>query len=176
MGESEHRAVAPQRITAYVVTLSDTRDETTDTSGRMLRDALASAGHEVAGGRILREDPATLDRDLRAVLAQPGIDVVIVNGGTGIAPRDSAYDVLARLYDRPIPGFGELFRALSFDEIGSAALLSRASAGIASGKLVFSVPGSRGAVRLALERLILPEVTHMVGELRRDARSRSPEA
>ena len=169
MGLEQHRSAAPRRVSVYVVTLSDTRDASADTSGQLIREALQAAGHPVAGSRILREDAPTLENGLAEILAQPGIDVVIVNGGTGIAPRDRAPDVLARLYDRAIPGFGELFRALSHAEIGSAALLSRASAGIARGKIVFSVPGSRAAVRLALDRLILPELGHLVGELRRPA-------
>jgi molybdenum cofactor biosynthesis protein B len=167
MGQEEHRAAAPRRVSVFVVTLSDTRSEADDTSGDAIRAALQQAGHEVAGGRIVREDVPSLEDELADVLAHAACDAVIVNGGTGIAPRDHAYDVLARLYERPLPGFGELFRSLSYSEIGSAAMLSRASAGVAHGKIVFSVPGSRGAVRLALERLILPELGHLVGELRR---------
>jgi molybdopterin adenylyltransferase len=169
MGLEQHRSVAPQRVSVYVVTLSDTRDASADTSGQWIRDTLQAAGHRIAGSCILREDAQSLESGLAQILVQPGFDVVIVNGGTGIAPRDRAPDVLARLYDRVLPGFGELFRALSYAEIGSAAMLSRASAGIARGKIVLSVPGSRAAVRLALDKLILPEIGHLVGELRRPA-------
>jgi molybdenum cofactor biosynthesis protein B len=163
----EHRAAGPRQASVFVLTLSDTRDAATDTSGAAIRAALEGAGHVIAGQRILREDPERLERDLESVLLTPGYDVLIVNGGTGIAPRDLAFDTLARLYERTLPGFGELFRSLSYAEIGSAAMLSRASAGVARGKLVFSIPGSRGAVRLALEKLILPELGHLLGELRR---------
>ena len=174
MGQDEHRAAAPERVSVYVVTLSDTRGVAEDTSGESIRAALEAAGHRVAGRRIVREDAEVVRRELDAVLGLPDYDVLVVNGGTGIAPRDLAYDVLSRLYERPVPGFGELFRSLSYAEIGSAAMLSRASAGVVRGKLVFSIPGSRGAVRLALERLILPELGHMVGELGRPAAREEP--
>ena len=167
MPEFEHRAAAPDSIAVFVVTLSDTRTAATDTSGQTIRDALTAAGHRVTGTAILREDPATLPGELAALLRDSTADAVVVTGGTGVGPHDLAFDVLAPLYESPIPGFGELFRMLSYQEIGSAALLSRASAGIAHGKVIFSVPGSRGAVRLALDQLILPELAHLVGELRR---------
>lgn len=167
MGLDQHRTAGPASVTAYVVTLSDTRDTTTDAGGGLVRAALEAAGHVVAGARIVREDAAMVRAALLEVLDATGHEVVVVTGGTGMAPRDVAYDVLATLYERPIPGFGELFRALSFAEIGSAAMLSRASAGIARWKLVFSIPGAPAAVRLALERLILPELGHLVGELRK---------
>ena len=164
--------MAPQRIAAYVVTLSDTRDASNDTSGDAIQSLLEAAGHAIGGREILREDPATLEPALQRILARGDVDVVLLTGGTGIAPRDLTYDLLARLYERPLPGFGELFRRLSYDEIGSAAMLSRASAGVASGKAIFSMPGSRGAVRLAMEALVLPELGHVVGELRRVTPSR----
>jgi molybdenum cofactor biosynthesis protein B len=169
LSESAHRAAAPDRITILVVTLSDSRDAASDTSGALLCDTLAAAGHAVQGPLILRESPVTLPGELLHAIATTTCESVIVNGGTGVAPRDQAPEILGRLYDRLLPGFGELFRALSFAEIGSAALVSRASAGIVGGKLVFSLPGSCGAVRLALDRLILPELGHLVGELRRPA-------
>jgi molybdenum cofactor biosynthesis protein B len=172
MGLDEHRAAAPTGIAIFAITLSDTREEADDAGGAALRAAFTGAGHVVLGWRIVREDEAAMRAALDAALALAGCDVLVLTGGTGIAPRDRAYDVLATVYDRPLPGFGELFRSLSFAEIGSAALLSRASAGVARGKLVFSIPGSRGAVRLALERLILPEIGHLVGELRRDPGTR----
>ena len=172
MSLERHHADAPRTVTVQVVTLSDTRDEVTDTSGRDIRTALEAAGHAVRGPRIVREDPATLAGELRSLCSEPGTDAVIVNGGTGLAPRDLAFDVLRRLYSRPLPGFGELFRSLSYTEIGAAAMLSRASAGVVGDRIVFSIPGSRTAVRLALEKLILPELAHCVGELRR---SRAPE-
>jgi molybdenum cofactor biosynthesis protein B len=165
MGQEEHRAAAPPSISVYIVTLSDTRDESNDTSGAAIRNALQAAGHRLAGWRILREDAASLRHQIDEILRAQGFDALIVNGGTGIAPRDIAFDVLSSVYERHVPGFGELFRSLSYAEIGSAAMLSRASAGVAHGKLVFSIPGSTGAVHLALDRLILPELGHMVAEL-----------
>jgi molybdenum cofactor biosynthesis protein B len=167
MSEFDHRAAAPRSIDVFVVTLSDTRSEDTDTSGRAIRNALEAAGHRVAGHRILREDPATLEGELRALVQGTAAAAVIVTGGTGIGPHDLAFDVLARLYERTLPGFGELFRWLSFAEIGSAAIASRASAGVVGNCVLFSIPGSTGAVRLALDRLILPELAHLAGELRR---------
>ena len=168
MSLESHQANAPTSVTVYVATCSDTRDAASDTTGGEIRAALESAGHRVAGSCIWREDGPSLRANLQTLLAGGGFDVLIVNGGTGIAPRDRAYDVLSSLYERQIPGFGEFFRALSFVEIRSAAMLSRASAGIVGGTLVFSIPGSRGAARLAMEKLILPELGHMLGELRRD--------
>ncbi len=167
VGLEAHRAASPPSLAAYVVTFSDSRDEQSDTTGAQIREALAAAGHRVMGWCIWREDAEVLRQGMQDLLNQGGFDVVIVNGGTGIAPRDLAYDVLAGLYEREIPGFGELFRTLSYAEIGSAAMLSRASAGIARGVLVFSLPGSRGAARLAMDKLILPELGHLAGELRR---------
>ena len=173
MGLHEHRSNSPRQVSIYVVTLSDTRDEMHDASGDAICKALRDAGQAVCGRTILREDAKTLRAGITKLLQREDIDAVVINGGTGIAPRDRAFDILSDLYDRPLPGFGELFRALSYAEIGSAALASRASAGVAHGKLLFSVPGSLGAVRLALDRLIVPELAHLVGELRRAA---EPEA
>lgn len=167
MSQEQHRRAAPRQVNVLVVTLSDTRTAATDSSGEALRAALAGAGHIVSGPRIVREDSEAQRRELQELVRTPDIDVVVITGGTGIAPRDRAYDVLSELYTRELPGFGELFRALSYAEIGSAALLSRASAGVVGDTLVFSVPGSHAAVQLALEKLILPELGHLVGELRR---------
>ncbi len=167
MSLDAHRARAPRQLVVGIVTLSDSRDATTDESGEAIRTALVAAGHLARGPRILREDPRRLPEELAAACGEPGLDAVIVTGGTGIAPRDLAYEILSRLYTRPLPGFGELFRALSFAAIGSAALLSRASAGVVGDRIVFSIPGSRAAVEMALDQLILPELGHAAGELRR---------
>ena len=168
MSIDEHRNRSPRAIAVYIVTFSDTRDESSDATGAGIRVLLENASHRVVGKSIWREEAETLRVEMERLLQRDDFEVVVVNGGTGVAPRDLAYDILAPLYEREIPGFGELFRALSYAEIGSAAMLSRASAGVAHGKLVFSVPGSAGAARLALEKLILPELGHLVGELRRD--------
>lgn len=169
MGLREHRSRAPKSRRVFVVTLSDTRNESNDHSGDAIRESLTQSGHTVVGRSILREDPVTLGANLDRLLTRNDIDAIVMSGGTGIAPRDCAHDLLVRRYERVLPGFGELFRALSFAEIGSAAMASRASAGVARGKLVFSVPGSRAAVRLALDKLILPELGHLVGELQASA-------
>lgn len=171
MGHEEHRHEAPRSVRIFVVTASDTRGEAEDTSGAFLREAAARAGHVVAGQRIVRDEPAEI-RAALAEAARAGADAIVVNGGTGIAARDRTYEAVAGLLEKRIDGFGELFRMLSFGEIGSAAMLSRAVAGVWDGRAVFSVPGSEAAVRLAWDRLIGPELGHVVRELRKDARRR----
>lgn len=150
-----------------VITASDTRGEAEDESGRFLREAAAAAGHEVAFYRVVRDEPSALGAALDAA-AEAGAEVVVVDGGTGIAGRDRTYEAVAGRLEKRLDGFGELFRMLSFAEIGSAAMLSRAVAGTWDGRVVFSVPGSLPAVRLAWERLIGPELGHLVRELRKD--------
>ncbi|HQR30829.1 MAG TPA: molybdenum cofactor biosynthesis protein B [Anaeromyxobacteraceae bacterium] len=166
MGHEEHRRHAPRSVRVFVVTASDTRGEAEDTSGAWLRQAVTAAGHALAGYRIVKDEPA----EVRAALADAAAaqaDAVVVNGGTGISARDRTYEAVAGLLEKRIDGFGELFRTLSFQEIGSAAMLSRAVAGAWDGRAVFSVPGSSAAVRLAWERLIAPELAHVVFELRK---------
>jgi molybdenum cofactor biosynthesis protein B len=169
MGHEEHRHEAPRRVSIFVVTASDTRGEAEDESGRFLREAAAAAGHAVAGYRIVRDEPeairAALDEAARA-----GADAIVVNGGTGIAGRDRTYEAVAALLEKRLDGFGELFRMLSYAEIGAAAMLSRAVAGVWGGRAVFSMPGSAAAVRLAWEKLLAPELGHVVRELRKDRR------
>jgi molybdenum cofactor biosynthesis protein B len=169
MGHEEHRHEAPRAVRVFVVTASDTRSEAEDESGAFLREAAAAAGHALAGYRIVRDEPAAI----RAALddaARAGADAIIVNGGTGIAARDRTYEAVAALLEKRLDGFGELFRMLSYAEIGAAAMLSRAVAGVWGGRAVFSVPGSRPAVRLAWEKLIGPELGHVIRELRKDAK------
>jgi molybdenum cofactor biosynthesis protein B len=168
MGHEEHRREAPRTLRIFVVTASDTRGEAEDESGAYLRAAVAAGGHAIAGYRIVRDEPA----QIRAALdeaAHADADAIVVNGGTGIAARDRTYEAVAGLLDKRLDGFGELFRMLSYAEIGSAAMLSRAVAGVWGGRAVFSVPGSNPAVRLAWEKLIGPEVAHVVREIRKDA-------
>ena len=169
MGHDEHRHEAPRSVRIFVVTASDTRGEAEDESGAFLRSAALAAGHALAGYRIVRDEPEAL-RAALAAAAEAGAEVVIVNGGTGIAARDRTYEAVAGLLEKRLDGFGELFRMLSYDEIGAAAMLSRAVAGVWGGRAVFSVPGSRAAVRLAWEKLIGPEIGHVVRELRKDAK------
>ena len=149
-----------------ILTLSDTRTVETDTSGRLIRELLEAHGHVVAHATILKDDPATLDAKMLELLGSPDVNVILTNGGTGISRRDVTIGVLERHLDQPLPGFGELFRMLSWEQIGSGAMLSRAVGGIARGQqIVFAMPGSTKAVELAMTRLILPELKHLLGEL-----------
>ncbi len=151
-----------------VLTLSDTRTEATDTSGRTIRDLLESHDHVVAHHAILRDDSAALDAKMRELLGRDDVDAILTNGGTGISRRDVTINILENFIDQPLPGFGELFRMLSWEQIGSGAMLSRAFGGIARGRqIVFAMPGSTKAVELAMTRLILPELKHLLGELRK---------
>lgn len=156
-----------QTITARcaVLTLSDTRTEETDKSGRRMRELLEADGHAVMHYQVLPDEPAALAPALDGLLARADVDAVLTNGGTGISRRDQTIGVIEQRLAPPLAGFGELFRMLSFEEIGAAAMLSRATAGIAGGRAIFLLPGSEAAVRLAMERLILPELGHIAGEL-----------
>ena len=156
----------PQSVVLAIVTVSDSRTPATDENGRFLQDAAAAAGHSVAAYHLIPDEPESVEAVLEQVHASEA-QVVIFNGGTGIAPRDTTCDVLNRRFDRALPGFGELFRALSYAEIGAAAMLSRAAAGTFRGKFIFAVPGSPAAVRLAWTKLIEPELRHVAGELKR---------
>jgi molybdopterin adenylyltransferase len=163
----EHRAEAPAALRIAVLTISDTRDESEDISGRWIKDALGEAGHEVTESAVVRDEPVAIVEQVLNWADREEIDAVISTGGTGIAPRDRTPEALAEIFDRTLDGFGELFRMLSYHEIGSAAMLSRATAGTVRGKPVFALPGSKNAVRLAMERLILPEIGHVVFEARK---------
>ena len=167
MGHQEHRLEAPRRIAFAVVTASDTRGEAEDESGRFLRDRAEAAGHGVAFYRVVKDEPAAIRAALTDAAAA-GAEVLVVNGGTGLAARDRTYEAVTGLIEKRIDGFGELFRMLSWPEIGSAAMLSRAVAGTWGGRVIFSVPGSTAAVRLAWEQLIAPEAAHVLRELRKD--------
>src|SRR5512143_3123280 len=175
MGHEEHRHEAPRSIRVFVVTASDTRGEPEDESGAFLKDAAARAGHEVVGYRIVKDEPSELRAALEAAAAA-GADAVLVNGGTGIAGRDRTYEAVAGVLEKRLDGFGELFRMLSFQEIGAAAMLSRAVGGIWRRCAVFSMPGSTAAVRLAWEKLIAPELSHIVRELEKHAKGPQPGA
>ncbi len=161
----QHKERAKQQVACGVITVSDTRTEENDTSGRLIREMLHAAGHGAPAYHIIKDDPNQIRPLLERLLEEDGIEAVIINGGTGVAQRDMTYDVVERTLDKELPGFGELFRMLSYEEIGSAAMLSRAVAGTCGNKALFSLPGSSGAVRLAMERLILPELPHIVYEL-----------
>ena len=159
-----HRRAAPEAVPTAVVTVSDTRTLETDTGGVRVEEKLVAAGHPVVTRHIVRDEPEAIRGALETVLAAADTRAVVFTGGTGIAPRDVTPDTIEPLLDRVIPGFGELFRLLSYEDIGSAALLSRALAGLRDGKVVFVIPGSRGAVSLAMDKLIVPELGHLAGE------------
>jgi len=163
MSVAEHKSSAPQSVRCFVVTVSDTRTIDTDTSGRAIADLLVAAGHEVAGRAIVKDDPdivrGTIERQL---VAAEDVQVIITTGGTGITSRDSTYEAVDALLQKRLDGFGELFRMLSFEQIGPAAMMSRACAGLVAGRIVVSLPGSEAAVRLALEKLLIPELAHLV--------------
>ena len=167
MSHDEHRAAAPAAVGCYVITVSDTRTEETDTGGRLLRTLLAEGGHRVLGHEIVPDDAGALRAAIERQLAADAPRAIITTGGTGISRRDGSYEVIADLLEKRLDGFGELFRALSFEEIGPAAMLSRAVAGAAQGKVVIALPGSRNAVRLGMTRLVLPELGHLVREVSR---------
>jgi molybdenum cofactor biosynthesis protein B len=165
MAVHEHKERGKKSIRCFVITVSDTRDETTDTSGQTIKKLLADEGHQTTGYQIVKDEPVEIEALLSQALAGADIDAVIVNGGTGIAPRDGTYEVVSRFLEKKLDGFGEVFRYLSYLDIGSAAIMSRAAAGTARGKVLISLPGSRGAVTLAMEKLILPEIRHLVSQL-----------
>jgi molybdenum cofactor biosynthesis protein B len=162
MSEVEHKADAPTQIHCFVITVSDTRTPDNDVSGTTMVDLLTAAGHVVTGRTIVRDDPELVHATIARHLADRGGQVILTTGGTGITSRDSTYEAIAALLDKRLDGFGELFRMLSYQQIGSAAMMSRACAGLVSGRIVIALPGSPGAVRLALEKLVIPELGHLV--------------
>lgn len=166
-GVRHHHASAPKQVPTAVVTVSDTRTLETDTGGALAVELLEGAGHPIRLRRIVPDDAAAIAQALDAALADVETRAVLFTGGTGVAPRDVTPDALEPRLERIVPGFGEFFRALSFEEIGSSALLSRALCGLVDGRVVFVLPGSRGAVRLGLERLVLPEIGHLAHEARK---------
>jgi molybdopterin adenylyltransferase len=172
MGYQEHQQrvahEGPTAIRCGVLTISDTRDETTDTSGAYIRQALMAAGHRVVAYAVVKDDAPAIVAQVQQLEAT-GCQVIITNGGTGIAKRDTTFEAIDGLLEKRLPGFGELFRMLSWHDIGPGAMLSRASAGVYGRSLIFMLPGSSGAVRLALDQLIMPELGHLVWETLRQA-------
>ncbi len=148
-----------------VVTCSDTRTKDTDTSGKLICHLLKEQGHSINQSHLIKDEPTEITRILEATAHLPVNQVIIINGGTGISRRDSTFEAVDRFLQKRLDGFGELFRYLSYKDIGSSAMLSRATAGIYEHMVIFSIPGSQGAVRLAMEQLILPEIGHVAGEL-----------
>ena len=167
MSHHEHKAQGPASVACFVLTVSDTRTAETDTSGRAIRELLEAAGHRLSGHAIVRDEPAQVREQVIAHCGNAATQVIITTGGTGITSRDGTYEAVNGLLEKRLDGFGELFRMLSYEQIGAAAMLSRACAGTIRKTMVFSLPGSEKAVRLAMEKLILPEIGHVVRELKR---------
>lgn len=166
MSAEEHRQQAKSQgqVPIAIVTVSDTRTVENDRSGQLIREMAEAAGHLIVAYAIVKDEPVQV-ADVLDRFADGEARVIIFNGGTGISARDRTYDVISARLEKTLSGFGELFRMLSYEEIGAAAMLSRATAGIYRGKVLFSTPGSSGAVRLAMEKLILPELQHLAWEL-----------
>lgn len=160
---AQHRAHAKRAARCMVITVSDTRDLASDKSGQRAIDLLTAAGHAVERREIVADDRAAIATLVRAGVADPAIDAVVLTGGTGVAPRDVTYEAVEGLLEKPLHGFGELFRSLSYAEIGSAAMLSRAIGGVVGRTVVFALPGSTKAVELGVTKLIAPELGHVVG-------------
>jgi molybdenum cofactor biosynthesis protein B len=160
-----HRDEAQRSVTCAVLTISDTRTKDNDHSGELVRQNLLWRGHEVGAYEIVPDEPARIRATIEEWLAQDEIEAIITNGGTGIAGRDNTFDTITGLLEKRLDGFGEIFRMLSYQEIGAAAMLSRAVAGVAHGKAIFSTPGSSNAVKLAMEKLIGPELGHVIHEI-----------
>jgi molybdenum cofactor biosynthesis protein B len=166
----QHRQAAPASVRCFVLTVSDTRTAATDTSGDAIATLLAAAGHLIVGRAIVRDEPALVRRVVEEQLNvdhATGAQVVITTGGTGISTRDQTFEAVTALLEKRLDGFGELFRMLSFEQIGPAAMMSRATAGLARGRVIACLPGSEAAVRLAMERLLLPELGHLVQQATR---------
>lgn len=165
MGVDEHKGQAPATVACYILTISDTRTPDTDTSGIAIRTLLEAAGHVVSGYDIEKDDRARIVSRVRERVADPATHAIISTGGTGISPRDGTFEAVSGLFEKRLDGFGELFRMISFEEIGSAAMLSRATAGTVGRKAIFALPGSEKAVRLAMTRLVIPELGHIIQQL-----------
>ncbi len=174
MSESvhKHRESAPETVRVAILTISDTRTGETDTGGDIAEELLREAGQEVVARRIVRDEVAGIRNNLVDLLARSDVDAVVTTGGTGISARDTTYEVVDRMVEKKLEGFGEIFRMLSYEEIGAAAIMSRTLAGAVGAKFVASLPGSRNAVRLAVEKLLVPELAHIVFELRKHLESR----
>ena len=167
MGHLDHKATSPSSVRCFVLTISDTRVAATDTGGQAIVELLEANGHQVSGRAIVRDDPDAIRTAIERQLGDASAQVIITTGGTGITSRDSTYEVVCTLLEKRLDGFGELFRMLSYEEIGPSAMLSRACAGTAMGKIIVSLPGSENAVRLGVTKLLLPELGHLVRELSR---------
>jgi len=164
MSVTQHQESAPKSISCAVLTVSDTRTLETDKGGALVAQLLTTAGHSVAEREITPDEPTRIEQLVRGWVENAAIDAVLLTGGTGISPRDQTCETITALLTKPIPGYGELFRMLSYQEIGAAAMLSRAVGGLCNQTVVLTMPGSTNAVKLAMEKLILPELGHLVSE------------
>ena len=164
---AEHKARAPSSIGCCVITCSDTRTPETDKSGQIIQELLKEKGHRVEAYHVVKDEPEEVRKLVEQIVRQETVSALIINGGTGISSRDTTFEAIDALLEKRLEGFGEIFRYLSYKEIGSPAILSRSTAGLYRGKILFSIPGSSGAVRLAMEQLILPELPHIVEEITR---------
>jgi len=167
MSYKEHKEKSPRTVTCAVLVISDSRTEETDESGKLLREKLGENGHHVTDYAILKNDSESVKRKIQELLAQEELQVIITSGGTGVSHRDVTVETITPMLGKKLEGFGELFRSLSYQEIGTASIMSRAIAGVAGGKIIICIPGSLGAARLAIEKIILPEIGHMVREATR---------
>lgn len=167
MGHYEHENLAKASLKVAVITFTDTRDKSSDKSGRIIIDSLEQSGHEVVDYLIQNENQDEMKVQISNLLHREKIHAIITNGGTGLSPRDSTIEVVRPIFDKELEGFGEIFRLLSFHQIGAAAILSRATAGVAKGKIVVCLPGSSKAVKLAMNRIVIPQLPHMVWEIGR---------
>jgi len=165
----KHRHAAPDHVRVAILTISDTRTPETDTGGDIIQELMQGAGHEVIGRSIVKDEAPSIRTTLVDLLADSDVDAIITTGGTGIAARDTTYEVVDRMVEKKLDGFGEIFRMLSYEEVGAAAVLSRAVAGAVGTKFIASLPGSRNGVRLAVEKLLVPEISHIVFELKKGA-------
>jgi molybdenum cofactor biosynthesis protein B len=161
----EHKAQGPKIVGCAVITCSDTRSKTTDASGSLIQRLLKDHGHSVVAYHLIKDEPAQIKTKIKTAVANKRIQVIIINGGTGIARRDSTFEAVDGLLEKRLDGFGEIFRYLTYQDIGSPAIMTRATAGIYKGRVIFSTPGSENAVRLAMEKLILPELGHILQQL-----------
>lgn len=167
MSSTDHKAAAPSSVRCAVITVSDTRTADNDTSGRAIADLLTAAGHIVSARSIVKDDPELVRGAIERQITNAGVQVVITTGGTGITSRDSTFEAVSAMLQKRLDGFGELFRMLSYQQIGSAAMMSRATAGLVAGRIVIALPGSEAAVRLGMERLVIPELGHLVQQASR---------
>ncbi|AOM82765.1 MogA/MoaB family molybdenum cofactor biosynthesis protein [Salisediminibacterium beveridgei] len=169
MSVNEHKQEAPDHVTCMILTVSDSRTKETDKSGKLMIEKLEESGHHIFRHEIVKDDFSGIQKWIRFADQHEKIEALLINGGTGITFRDTTFEAVSDMLDKELPGFGELFRYLSFaKDIGPAAMLSRATAGVRGQTAIFSTPGSSGAVKLAMDELIIPEITHMMREIYKD--------